>query len=84
MIALGRFVATVTMFVSVFIIVLPTSIIGSNVNNEWKAHDRAKMDRKAAKRKMDLATNLKVLREENKSMLQAIMDAQELLDAVGR
>jgi hypothetical protein len=85
----GKLLAGITMLFGIMVIALPTSIIGSNFVQEWQLHARLK-----AKAKLKSTHNksaflktfqsrkseqIKVLREQNESLVQAVSDIQEQL-----
>jgi hypothetical protein len=83
----GKFFACLTMFASIFMIVLPTSIVSSNMNNEWHAYYQARAQKKLLKAQKQFghtekAQSVRALKEQNLTMFNFIVQAQETLDSI--
>ncbi|CAG8524085.1 15454_t:CDS:2 [Acaulospora colombiana] len=82
----GKLVAGLTMLCGIIVIAMPTSIIGSNLVTEWSLHQRLQFQMRVKKQAQELegfernkTKKLKLLKESNESMRQAIVEIQELL-----
>ncbi|OZJ06444.1 hypothetical protein BZG36_00592 [Bifiguratus adelaidae] len=91
----GRLIAGITMICGILTIALPTSIVGSNFTNEWQLWRRIQTQNKikeaqkatqgnadmikGALRKMSKRDKIKVLEDQNLSMLEVVAEMQDRL-----
>jgi hypothetical protein len=81
----GKLVAALTMTCGILVIALPTSIIGSNFNNEWALHRRIRAQMRLQKTRESLpefttkTRRIRILQSQNQTMLEALAEIQERL-----
>ncbi|GBB83336.1 hypothetical protein RclHR1_10060009 [Rhizophagus clarus] len=81
----GKLVAALTMTCGILVIALPTSIIGSNFNNEWAIHRRIRAQMRLQKTRESLSEyttktrRIRILQSQNQTMLEALAEIQERL-----
>lgn len=81
----GKLVAALTMTCGILVIALPTSIIGSNFNNEWALHRRIRTQMRLQKTRESLSEfttktrRIRILQNQNQTMLEALAEIQERL-----
>ncbi|RGB41256.1 hypothetical protein C1646_663192 [Rhizophagus diaphanus] len=81
----GKLVAALTMTCGILVIALPTSIIGSNFNNEWALHRRIRAQMRLQKTRESLSEfttktrRIRILQNQNQTMLEALAEIQERL-----
>ena len=87
-VAWGKFIATASMFVSILMVALPTSILGSNFTNEWNAYHQQQTVKKLRARRehhkqhREDTENIRELKEQNSTLLKTLAEIQEKLDGV--
>lgn len=91
-VALGRIFAGLTMFVSIMVIAMPTSILGSNFIAEYQLFQRFQLQMKVQKNKkgrfmappqsQTKGQRIRILTDQNSAMVTAIAEIQEKLNDV--